>query len=55
MTKRTSLATTVKATATYYHKKCGHNPDLCMGNLKMLSEKPPITTRSYQPILPRHL
>ena len=57
--KKTSLATKVKAAATYYHKKYGRNPDLCMVNPKMLSEKPPemgkITIRSYQPILPGHL
>ena len=57
--KQTSLAMKVKTAATYYRKKYGRSPNLCMVNPSMIPEEMledgSISIRPYQPIVQGHL
>lgn len=60
---RTALIVKVQKASSYYLKKYGRLPDICLVHPSMLDNKHPavlqeqgkqITIRSYQPVLPDH-
>ncbi len=57
--KKTTLSAKIETAATYYHKKYGKTPDLCMVHPSMIPDDLPkdekMTILPYQPIINGHL
>ncbi len=57
--KKTTLSAKIKTAATYYRKKYGKTPNLCMVNPSMMPDDLPedekMTILPYQPIVSGHL
>ena len=56
---QTTLDTKIQKAMSYYSKKYGRTPDLCLVHPNMMKDEQPkegkITIRPYRPVLPGHI